>query len=145
MNQITINFAECEPTPAQGYNILWRELNTFGPYNDAGNFATSPAVFTDDTLPDGTDYEGLIRSNCAESGESGENFGESVAWSTGEVPCKQITMTATVGTPTAHYINCDGVAQDTLIQTETVICTDGHGFTISGGGITIVSEVEGDC
>lgn len=145
MNQITVTFAECEPAPANGYNILWRELNTFGPYNDAGNFTSSPAVFTDDSLPDGTEYEGIIRSDCAGSGESGTDYGTSVPWSTGSIPCKQITMTKTVGTPSAHYIDCDGVAQDTLIETDTVICTNGHGFTISGGGITIVSEVNGPC
>lgn len=145
MNQITVSFAECEPTPTNGYNVLWRELNTFGPYNDAGNFTSAPAIFTDDTLPDGTEYEGVIRSDCSESGSSGSDFGESVAWSTGSIPCKQYTMSKTVGSPSAHYVDCDGVSRDTIILTSTTICTNGHGFTISGGSITIDSESDGPC
>lgn len=148
MNRITVQFVECEPAPANGYNIQWREFGTFGAYIDAGNFSNSPAVIDDITLPDGTDYEGIIRSDCTDSGvsgESGENFGESVAWSTGEVPCKEITMTATVGTPSAHYIDCDGIEHDTVITSGTVICTNGAGFTISGGGIVIDNEIDGPC
>lgn len=144
-NQITVNFVECENAPANGYNVQWRVLGSFDPMNDAGNFTSSPAVFEDDTNPDGTDYEGIIRADCSESGESGSNFGESVAWSTGEIPCKQYVLSKTVGSPSVHYIDCDGVEHDDPVDTETVICTNGHGFTVSGGGITIVSEVEGNC
>jgi hypothetical protein len=147
MNRVTVLFVECTPAPANGYNVQWRVFGTFGAYTDAGNFLTSPAIFDDITNPDGTDYEGIIRSDCSESGsgESGANFGESVAWTTGAIPCKQITMSATVGTPSAHYIDCDGIEHDTVITTNTVICTNGAGMTISGGGIVINSEVEGPC
>jgi hypothetical protein len=83
MNQITVNFIECEPAPANGYNILWRVAGSSDAYTDAGNFTSSPAVFTDNLNPEGTDYEGIIRSDCNESGDSGgTNFGNPVAWTT---------------------------------------------------------------
>lgn len=113
MNRITINFLECEPPPASGYNILWRVYGSSDPYTDAGNFTANPAVFFDDTNPDGTDYEGIIRSDCSESGESGENFGTPVPWQTFEdsggssyaidlaAPCAGIFSSYTIsgGTP----------------------------------------------
>lgn len=82
MNQITVNFIECEPTPASGYNILWRVAGSADAYTDAGNFASSPAIFTDNTNPDGTEYEGIVRSDCSGSGESGSDFGTPVDWTT---------------------------------------------------------------
>lgn len=82
MNTITVNFIECSPAPANGYNIIWRVKGSSDSYTDAGNFTSSPAVFTDDTNPDGTDYEGFIRSDCSQSGESGSDYGNPVAWET---------------------------------------------------------------
>lgn len=60
MNQITIHFQECEPAPSKGYKVQWRVLGSGDPYTDAGNFFTSPAVFTDPDNPPGTIYEGTI-------------------------------------------------------------------------------------
>jgi hypothetical protein len=80
MNSITVNFVPCEPPPANGYNILWRVYGSSDEYTDAGNFTESPAVFTDDTNPAGTDYEGFIRSDCGES--AADNFGSPIPWST---------------------------------------------------------------
>lgn len=82
MNIIRVIFVGCEPVPANGYNIQWRVFGSGDPYTDAGNFTTSPAVFTDEVNPEGTSYEGIIRSDCTESGESGEsgNFGTSIPW-----------------------------------------------------------------
>lgn len=60
MNLITLTFAECEPNPSKGYRVQWRVLGSGDPYTDEGNFFSSPAVFTDDTNPPGTLYEGLI-------------------------------------------------------------------------------------
>lgn len=85
MNTITVNFIECEPTPANGYNVQWRVAGSADPYTDAGNFTSNPAVFTDSSNPDGTQYEGFIRADCSESGGSGESgslFGNNVSWST---------------------------------------------------------------
>lgn len=82
MNQITVSFTECSPAPANGYNILWRVAGSTDPYNDAGNFANSPAVIQDDTNPAGTQYEGIIRSDCTESGDSGINYGNPIDWTT---------------------------------------------------------------
>lgn len=82
MNLITVNFTECSPAPANGYNIQYREAGTVDALIDAGNFTSSPAVIEDDTYPDGTQYEGFIRSDCTESGESGSNYGSEILWST---------------------------------------------------------------
>lgn len=82
MNQITVSFIECEPAPANGYNVLWRVVGSSDAYTDAGNFTSSPAIFTEGTNPDGTDYEGIIRSDCSESGTSGSDFGTPVEWTT---------------------------------------------------------------
>lgn len=75
-NLITIAFTGCEPTPDNGYNIQWRVAGTDDAYTDAGNFTESPAAFTDDTNPEGTNYEGIIRSDC------GEVFGTEISWET---------------------------------------------------------------
>ena len=82
MNTITVSFAPCDPAPANGYNLLWRVAGSSDPYTDEGNFFTSPIQFTDSINPDGTDYEGIIRSDCSESGESGSNFGNPIPWTT---------------------------------------------------------------
>lgn len=82
MNQISISFTPCDPTPANGYNILWRVRGSNDPLTDAGNFSESPAVFQDEVNPSGTCYEGFIRSDCSESGESGSNFGNLIPWET---------------------------------------------------------------
>lgn len=60
MNQITITFLQCDPQPSKGYNVKWRVFGSGDPYTDAGNFFTSPAVFTDTINPPGTIYEGII-------------------------------------------------------------------------------------
>lgn len=60
MNQISINFIECDPAPSKGYNVKWRVFGSSDPYTDEGNFFTSPAVFIDNTNPDGTQYEGKL-------------------------------------------------------------------------------------
>lgn len=86
MNKITVTFTECSPTPANGYNIQFKAVGTNDPLIDAGNFTSSPAVFFDDTYPDATCYEGFIRSDCSESGQSGTKLGDQVEWRT---PCSE--------------------------------------------------------
>lgn len=82
MNKIVINFTECEPTPAGGYNVKWRVAGSSDPYTDEGNFSSSPIIIYDSINPDGTAYEGFVQSDCAESGESGGLTGNPVPWST---------------------------------------------------------------
>jgi hypothetical protein len=82
MNTIHVQFIPCDPAPANGYNIQWRKAGTLDAYTDAGNFFTSPATFTDGSNPDGTQYEGFIRSDCSDSGVSGGNFGNQIPWIT---------------------------------------------------------------
>lgn len=62
MNIITINFVQCDPMPAKGYHLFWRAVGSGDPYTDGGNFFTTPIVFSDDTNPDGTEYEGILVS-----------------------------------------------------------------------------------
>lgn len=80
MNKVTVSFIPCEPTPALGYNLLWRLAGSNDAYTDAGYFASTPAVFFDDTNPDGSDYEGVIRSDCGDSGNP--HFGNPILWTT---------------------------------------------------------------
>lgn len=47
--------------------MYWRVVGSGDPYTDAGNFFTSPAVFTDNTNPAGTQYEGTITSELHSS------------------------------------------------------------------------------
>lgn len=83
-NTITINFIECTPAPAQGYNLKWRVAGSGDPYTDEGNFSSSPAMFIDNINPEGTCYEGTLQSICTESGESGSGqfVGEEIPWAT---------------------------------------------------------------
>lgn len=81
MNTIHIQFIPCSPAPANGYNIQWRVSGTLDAYTDAGNFISSPATFSDNINPDGTQYEGFIRSDCGGI-ESGGTFGNQIPWIT---------------------------------------------------------------
>jgi len=159
-NTITINFTPCEPTPAGGYRVRYRPMGGSGDFRVwPVNFTASPIVFTDTEDPIGTSYEGYIQGDCGDgqlgvdipwiafNGDATSESGgdESASASEAPIPCRTYTLTKTVGTPSAHYKDCSGVTHDTLINDHTVICTDGHGFTISGGGITVNSFVDGPC
>lgn len=76
---LTIEFNECTPTPANGYNIQWRLVDSVDPFTDAGNFASSPAVFS---IGPGElqAYEGIIRSDVSEG--SGSEYCNDVNWTT---------------------------------------------------------------
>ena len=110
-NTITINFIECTPAPAQGYNLKWRVAGSGDPYTDEGYFSGSPIEFIDNINPEGTCYEGTLQSNCQESGESGESglLGELIPWST---PCEEsgVNYTITLMAP------CSGIASNYLIE-----------------------------
>lgn len=82
MNYITLNFVECDPMPVNGWNVQYRIAGSADPYTDAGNFFASPAIFADDNAP-GTQYEGIIRSDCCESGET-DCMGNDIPWTTVE-------------------------------------------------------------
>lgn len=80
MNTVTITFIECDPPPAQGYNLKWRVAGSEDAYTDEGNFSSSPIIFIDNLNPQGTCYEGTLQSICTESGESGELVGQLIPW-----------------------------------------------------------------
>lgn len=82
LNIITINFEVCEPTPEDGYIIKYKPVGDPGPYRDApGNpYTLSPVVINDTLDEGGTQYEGIIQSDCGE--EIG--LGEEVPWTTVE-------------------------------------------------------------
>jgi hypothetical protein len=159
-NTITIDFLPCEPTPGNGYRIYYRPVGG-GEYRFHPNrFYVTPAVFTDEEDPIGTSYEGFIQGDCGD-----EKFGLPIPWTaendasgsgsasegSGSIseppatPCRSYVLSKTVFSPSAHYKDCLGVTRDTTINDHTTICTDGHGFTISGGGITVNSFTDGDC
>lgn len=64
ITSITINFTLCDPAPLEGYNIVYRVVGDHD-YIDAGFFTSSPAVIPVD-YPDGTHFEGLIKSDCGD-------------------------------------------------------------------------------
>lgn len=77
-NTITINFTPCTPTPANGYRVKYRKIGDIAYIDYPLTFSESPAVFDDEGAePDGTEYEGLLYSDCG-----GGNFGPGVPWST---------------------------------------------------------------
>lgn len=85
MNVITINFIECDPQPTKGYHLYWRAIGSGDPYTDGGNFFTSPIVFTDETNPDGTEYEGILVSEKS-TGPCNEIPWSTVVSESGESP-----------------------------------------------------------
>lgn len=101
-NTITVTFTPCTPTPAGGWNIIYRESGSSGGYSSAGPFVSSPAVFGDAmSLPEGTQYEGFIRSDCG-----GGLLGNQVPWSTGSTTVQivnlsgsNVNITQVVGIP----------------------------------------------
>lgn len=158
-NTIHIVFDECDLIPANGYRVLYRPAGSLIDFREwPTSFPGSPAVFVDTLDPLGTQYEGLIMGDCGDG-----KYGVPIDWMTEgsgfvpgssgaesgsvapPVPCRTYTLSQTVGTPSAHYTDCAGVTHDTAVTSMTVICTNGHGFTISGGGIVVNSFVDGDC
>lgn len=146
MNTITITFVECSPAPANGYNILWRLAGSVGGYTNEGNVTNTPAVFTDSTNPDGSDYEGFITSDCTESGESGEsggNFGTPIPWTTVVLVCRNYQVTNNhPDTATFAYISCAGSTTPVFMtsgQTVTVCAQEGEVFV--DGGFTVTPGV----
>lgn len=65
-NQLTIEFDECSPTPANGYHLFYKVLGDPGAYRDGGLHVSSPIVFVDSSDPDDTQYEGYIQSDCGD-------------------------------------------------------------------------------
>jgi hypothetical protein len=80
INQITINFEDCEPLG--GYYIFYRPIGSVDPYRFAGIFFANPIVFTDENDPVNQEYEGYMQSHCG-----GGIFGDIVPWeSSGSIP-----------------------------------------------------------
>lgn len=124
MNTITINFIECTPAPASGYNLKWRVAGSGDPYTDEGNFTSTPIQFVDNVNPEGTCYEGTLQSDCSESGESGTLLGEAIPWTT---PCPEsgslyeITLSGSClpGNPFSNFVISGGSPGDTLVVRAT--------------------------
>ncbi len=113
-NTVTINFIECEPAPANGYNLKWRVAGTSDPYTDEGNFSFSPASFVDNINPQGTCYEGFLQSDCSQSGDSVTLLGEAIPWATvcGESGVFSHTIRL--------LIPCAGIPSSFIIENGTV-------------------------
>lgn len=101
--------------PPRGYKLFWRVAGSSDPYTSAGNFFTSPAVFTDPINLPGTEYEGTLTaqlrgslcnpvdwSTIVDSGSGGSGSGSAV--------CK-LHVFAVFGSSDAQYqitgTNCD--------------------------------------
>ncbi len=83
-NTVTINFSPCSPTPASGYNILYRLVGSTGGYTSGGNYTSSPAEFGVGGI-DGDQYEGYIYSDC------NGVLGNMIAWTTGAAVTYSLT------------------------------------------------------
>lgn len=76
MNTIRVDFQPCEPTPSNGYRILYRPIGDVTPFRiHPVNFTSSPAVFDVHVDPAGTSYEGFIQGDCG-----GGKYGVLVPW-----------------------------------------------------------------
>lgn len=83
--------------PSRGYRVFWRVAGSGDPYTDAGNFFTSPAVFTDETNPPGTEYEGTIAAQLHSS------FCDPINWSTIEDSGGSGSSGGSGGPPPTYY------------------------------------------
>lgn len=108
-NQITINFIECDPAPANGYNLKWRVAGSGDPFTDEGNFFSTPIQFTDNDNPEGTCYEGILQSDCTQSGDSGQILGNEIPWNT---VCADSGTTYTISLTSP----CTGIYSNYLIE-----------------------------
>lgn len=119
-NTITVNFTTCDPSPLNGYNILYRKVGSGDAFTDAGNFTVSPAVIIDSLGEEGDEYEGIIRSDCGYG-----VFGNSVPWSTEGTPstvCRNYDVTNNHGSPTVFgYISCEGVTETPLLAPDETV------------------------
>lgn len=138
MNQITVNFDTCSPAPVNGYNILWRQKNSALAYMNAGNFASSPAVFTDDSAyPNGTEFEGYVRSDC------GTSFGAPVYWTTNQ-DCSSCNTFISQITADPRYVDLGEFILHTECATSVSlrweVVTRPNRFTVYDNGAVISSS-----
>lgn len=69
-NQITLPFTLCSPPPANGYIVKYRPAGSSIAYRVVTGVTASPFVITDSNDADGTNYVGVIQSDCGDG-----NFG----------------------------------------------------------------------
>lgn len=75
-NTIVLDFEECTPTPANGYLVKYRPLDSSEDYRIVSpNPYSSPVTIIDTNDPVGTSYEGTIQGDCG-----GGNLGVPVPW-----------------------------------------------------------------
>lgn len=62
------------------------------------------------------------------------------------LPCRTYVLEPVSGSPTVQYRDCGGVVRNTsILSSPTSICTNGHGFTPSGGVVNLLDQFDGDC
>src|SRR5262245_35160593 len=99
-NQITVEFTDCEPPPQNGYVITYRPVGGNAYRTAPGNFFASPAIWVDNNGdPEGTQYEGFIRSDCG-----GGKLGDLSPWSTSEVEESSEPVSVSVPEPEINFI-----------------------------------------
>lgn len=119
MNTIKINFVECDPVPDGGYIVKWRVRGSGDPYTEEGPFFSSPAIFIDGVNPAGTCYEGIMQTDCTQSGESGQTLGSEIPWLSDCEESGANDYTIELAAPCAgiysNYIIDGGIAGDVVI------------------------------
>jgi hypothetical protein len=144
LNNITIDFNPCSPPPANGYKVLYRIAGTLGAYRDGGNFSASPIVIHD-TDPVGTQYEGILKSDCGDG-----IYGPDVPFTTsgsggggGGTPTCHTYHFTVIGADSDQYrvtgIHCDGTGYDSGLQ----LCGDGAPAAqcLQDGTVTIFGQI----
>lgn len=145
--------------PARGYHLFWRVVGSGDPYTDGGSFFSSPIVFTDETNPFGTEYEGTIRS------ENHNSICDDIYWSTiiqsggsgssgGGVVCKQHEFSV-FGPDSDQYrvtgLNCNGTSYNSGLRYVgdggLSVCLQVGTYAIEnfGTGGAVLQNADNDC
>jgi hypothetical protein len=107
-NTVCLDFTPCEPTPANGYVILWRLAGSGGSFATITGVTASPHCFGVGGS-EGDQYEGFIYSDCG-SGITGSQ----IPWSTGTPQTIQIANTVCTGIFSQYEIT-GGNPGDTIV------------------------------
>lgn len=146
-NTITINFVTCEAPPAGGYTIRYRPVGG-GSYRTTPNVFSSPAVFVDTNDAPGTQYEGILQSDCG-----GGKLGPEIPWTTSPggggsgsgsdseppIPCLGYANLTEENVPVS-YIDCVGNQIETEVTPTSSICA--REILSVGGSLELVGGCE---
>jgi hypothetical protein len=131
-NVLILDFDECWPTPAKGYQVQYRPIGGGAFRTWPVNFQHSPATIFTDADPAGTSYEGILRGDCgngqfgvdvnfiAQNPDSASSSASGSSSSSGPCsPSLDWTMFVGAGAAGSMVIKVNGIAQATAITTSS--------------------------